>query len=136
LDPLEKEEWDIAWEQFSYVALKSDGGGVSSKTCAGWSLDHSSFCGVVRYMDVTSMKHFLSREVLGLGKLKELAGEGMDVEFASMYCLEDGWLGKVTETRKDNPEVRKMFEDVREWHRKLENEKKNAGTGDNTGLRY
>lgn len=105
------------------MALKSEGGTVSSKTCAGWALDHSSFCGVVRYIDVTSMKQFLSGESLGLGKLKELAGEGMDVEFASMYCLEDGWLGKVTETRKDNPGVRQIFRDALEWDRKLENKR-------------
>ena len=103
------------------MALKSEGGTVSSKTCAGWALDHSSFCGVVRYIDATSMKQFLSGEPLELRKLKELAGEGMDVEFLSMYCLEDGWLGKVTETRKDNLGVREMFRDALEWHRKLEN---------------
>ena len=121
MDTLQREEWDIAWEQFSYEALKSDGGAVSSKTCAGWALDHSSFCGVVRYMDVTSMKQFLSVESLRLGKLKQLAGGRMDVVFASMYCIEDGWLGKVTQTRKDNPRVRDMFRDAQEWHQKLEN---------------
>ena len=118
-DPSQKDRWGTAWDQFSYSALKSSGGAVSSKTCGGWAVNHSSFCGVIRYKDIPAMKQHLfeagSKEPLygGLGKLKGLAEKGMDVEFASMYCLEDGWLGSVTKTRKDNPGREAMFAKMR-----------------------
>jgi hypothetical protein len=67
-------------------SLESEGGGVTSRTCGGWALDGFFCCGVMRYRDIPGMKQLLSREVLGLVKLKELAGKEMNVEFASMYC--------------------------------------------------
>jgi hypothetical protein len=48
----------------------------------------------------------------GLARLRELASEGMDVEFASMFCLEHGWLGSVTETIKHDPALQSMFESL------------------------
>jgi hypothetical protein len=124
-DPSKKNEWNTAWDQFSYFALQSNGGVVSSKTCGGWAVDHKSFCGMIRYINIAAMKQYISDVeskaplYSGLEKLKELASEGMDVEFASMYCLENGWLGSVTETQKDNPAVRNMFADMQAWRRSL-----------------
>jgi hypothetical protein len=112
-------EWDTAWHRFSNAALRSEGGVVSSGTCAGWSIDHKSFCGVVKYQDIPTMKQYLAEAELkvssegGLGKLKELARWGVDVEFASMFCLEDGWLGSVTETQKDRPELQYLLDFAR-----------------------
>lgn len=84
--------------------MKSPGGTVSSGTCAGWSVDGETFCGIVKFAHKDSMKKFLAGEELSLGKLNELAS-GMDVEFASLLCLEDGWLGHVTTTQRVYPEL-------------------------------
>jgi len=97
-------EWDTAWAAFSIAALKTPGGAVSSGTCAGWSVDRETFCGVVKFADIEGMKGFLAGEEPCLGRLEELAG-GMDVEFAGLLCLEDGWLGGVTRTRREYPEL-------------------------------
>jgi len=84
---------------------------VSSGTCAGWSFDRRSFIGMIRYSDIPTMKQYLEEaqttKVLygGLPRMRELASEGMDIEFTSMFCLEHGWLGSVTETRKHDPNL-------------------------------
>jgi hypothetical protein len=120
-DPSKRGEWQTAWDQFGRAALKSKGGVVSSKTCGGWAVDRRSFCGVVRYINIPAMKQYLSEAesktpLYGLANLKGLASEGMDVKFASMYCLNDGWLGSVTKSHKDNSGVEKMFAKMQKLH--------------------
>jgi hypothetical protein len=69
---------------------------------------------MIKYSDIPSMKRYLKEAETktplygGLGKLKELASGGMDVEFSSMFCLEHGWLGSVTETEKHDPKLQAM----------------------------
>jgi hypothetical protein len=66
---------------------------VSSGTCGGC---HRSYCGIIRYINILSMKQFLSEAESKLpiaGGLAQLASEGMEVQFAGMCCLGMGGLG-------------------------------------------
>jgi hypothetical protein len=56
----------------------------------------------------------------GFSKLKSLANDRMGIEFASMYCLKGGWVGPVTTTERDDPELQKRFEDSQKYFESLE----------------
>ena len=90
-----KRVWQNAWDVFYNIALKSEGGIISSKGAAGWSVPAigsdtgRSFLGVFRFMDLNKAKAFFDSSAYdgrmgGLGKLKALADAGTEAEFVRM----------------------------------------------------
>ncbi|KAF2175937.1 hypothetical protein K469DRAFT_679289 [Zopfia rhizophila CBS 207.26] len=104
------------WEILKNKAVHSEGGIVASNAAGGWSLntelnsnDHVSFFAALRWKSIDSMKKFIEEAFgkhwieTGLPKMVEIAGGRMQMEFTSMYCFKEGWLGSVTKSEEDVP---------------------------------
>ncbi|KAF2876282.1 hypothetical protein BDV95DRAFT_590424 [Massariosphaeria phaeospora] len=110
-----EELWSEAFTHFNSSVLHSAGGVVSSSSASSWSVTPPSsssstpttFIAIFRYTTPDAFRQHLEAMAQktwlegGLERLWGMTSGGVDVEFADLWAFEEGWLGGVTQTKKE-----------------------------------